>query len=406
MPSCKASRFSNAIFHAIFFSAILFSGSKLAAADGGLGDDFYNGNTRLEYRFFATKGAAGSAELRKLYDQGKWEELVRSVIDKSYVVDTYYFYLGRAAEELGAPKAAQIYFKLSAESSLSYLNKCTNGGLWNSCAGFNVQEEVQKKLVAAINKTGKERRWGAGDGPHVEVLVKTKPSSIEQILKAGVAEEESRRKSKFETEQEYKARVGRNHPEYFVVKRLVTDESGKCPASYEHERQVYRVDQCLAVTDKDPFSKQIESGDSFVLANMVDKRKIERNLVKTYFLNANFVWSEALSITRDEAKSLDSDLMVGVVFKGFEKEESCSLCQQRKNNEALERFVNLANEVSKIKSTSAGSASFDSDWKNLAFKEGFIVENWDYRITPEKIKRFVVFRGSNFRVVYDIYFDD
>ncbi|HEY0584903.1 MAG TPA: hypothetical protein VGD52_02120 [Pseudoduganella sp.] len=56
-------------------------------ASTSLSNEFKAGSLKLEYSMFG-KGASGADDLKKLYDNKNWDELVKSVVSKRFVVNT------------------------------------------------------------------------------------------------------------------------------------------------------------------------------------------------------------------------------------------------------------------------------------------------------------------------------
>ena len=83
-----------------------------------LAADFLNGRIELTCQLLCP-GAMGweAARLHEIYDRGNWEQLSREVIRIGYPSDLSYYYLGRAAEGLGATPAARAYYTKVLEMS-------------------------------------------------------------------------------------------------------------------------------------------------------------------------------------------------------------------------------------------------------------------------------------------------
>jgi hypothetical protein len=79
--------------------------------------------------------------LRGLYANKLWGELAVAVARVGYTSDLSYFYLGRAAEEMGNLKAAETYFRFA----LAATSRC-NGWLLNGCDGAKLPAEAASGL--------------------------------------------------------------------------------------------------------------------------------------------------------------------------------------------------------------------------------------------------------------------
>jgi predicted aspartyl protease len=99
---------------------------------------FLNGDVRLDCNLPCSfKFGWNLPDIQKLYEAGKWQELAERVYTIGFNEDIAYFYLGRAAEELNKPKAAEIYYLLSQSAS-----KC----VLSACSVFSFPESSNKRL--------------------------------------------------------------------------------------------------------------------------------------------------------------------------------------------------------------------------------------------------------------------
>lgn len=87
------------------------------------------------------------ATLKGLYQNRVWQELAVAVAHVGYNADLAYFYLGRAAEETGSPRAAELYFRLA----LATASKC-DGWLLNGCDGVKLPAEAAAALARVAAK--------------------------------------------------------------------------------------------------------------------------------------------------------------------------------------------------------------------------------------------------------------
>jgi hypothetical protein len=92
--------------------------SVSVAQDNNSTSDFLQGKVRLTCDGFFCASSAGLNlnGLANLYAKEKWQELADKIIDIGYQNDLYYFYLGRAAEELRSIESAKIYYNLAIVS--------------------------------------------------------------------------------------------------------------------------------------------------------------------------------------------------------------------------------------------------------------------------------------------------
>lgn len=86
---------------------------------------FLNGETRLDCTLLCSmKFGTNLPDMHQLYLQQRWHELSSKVIEIGFNQNIAYYYLGRAAEGLGKPKAAEIYYLLSESAPRCLLNGC------------------------------------------------------------------------------------------------------------------------------------------------------------------------------------------------------------------------------------------------------------------------------------------
>lgn len=97
---------------------------------------FESGDARLNCELSCAGAWGMSREKSKnLYEQGLWKDLAIQVSKVGHKSDQSYFYLGRAAEELGHLEAARTYYKLGLISF-----KCS--GFINNCDGLVLPREI------------------------------------------------------------------------------------------------------------------------------------------------------------------------------------------------------------------------------------------------------------------------
>ncbi|NJN00772.1 MAG: hypothetical protein HC793_04140 [Aquincola sp.] len=87
------------------------------------------------------------ATLKGLYTNQLWGELAVGVARVGYTSDLAYFYLGRAAEELGKLRAAETYYRLA----LAATARC-DGWLINSCDGVRLPNEATAALARVTTR--------------------------------------------------------------------------------------------------------------------------------------------------------------------------------------------------------------------------------------------------------------
>jgi hypothetical protein len=80
-----------------------------------------------------------------LTTQSRWAELSVLLTTTNYSSDLSYYFLGRAAEGLGSPRAAVHYYE-SAKAELNGKRSCEAIGL---CRGLNIPALIDAELAAA-----------------------------------------------------------------------------------------------------------------------------------------------------------------------------------------------------------------------------------------------------------------
>lgn len=372
----------------LLIGMMTLSGS-LAAEPGKLKREFYTGEIRLTKSMFDSS-AFGRDELRALYKNGEWEKLVSTVISKRAAWDTYYFYLGRAAEELGYKRAALTYYELAINSDK--YKKCDMSSMINLCDGFKFPDAAQAR-IDQLTVTD-EKFWELDKAPLLSDLTKIAPEPIDVMAKK--PDQASFVRSKFETDEEFAHRKASAQQSYFLAAPLVTKDGGKCASQYDHAGGYYLIQKCLMFSDSVPVLRLEEAGDKFSLANAYDKREIQRVIYRSYSVLSGLTWSGKYKLSRDEAAKLDPDLMVGIVFSKKISSARCDICESRE-------LADASSELADVLSKTSGrrSANSNSGWKDQAFKEGTLEEYWEHKIVPKDISKIYVYRKSDMRVIYE-----
>jgi len=89
--------------------------------------------------------SAGDAT-RDFYANQQWAELASNVLRINFKMDINYYYLGRAAEAIGAYRAAGVYYKeaLKLSSSEEPDDRCATRKDW--CSGVDLASDVPRRL--------------------------------------------------------------------------------------------------------------------------------------------------------------------------------------------------------------------------------------------------------------------
>ena len=121
-------------------------GSKFAdnKVPEGIMESFQKGDIRLECTLgCAFRWGSNRREIKGLYNDGLWRELAMRVIKIGHQSELSYFYLGRAAEEMGYLTAAENYYKLSITSL-----KCA--GFLNVCNGIDLPRSLSDNEIGDL----------------------------------------------------------------------------------------------------------------------------------------------------------------------------------------------------------------------------------------------------------------
>lgn len=350
-----------------------------------LTEKFLDGELRLSYSFFG-QGASGATKAKLLYDAKKWQELAIYVADQGSVLDIYYFYLGKAAEGLNRPKAAEAYYRLALESVRS--DGCASVAIYNPCQGIDVTKEAR---VALADLTALEPQawvfYSWVDAPKVSDVLRHAPIRVTDLVKAPTVEPT---KGRFETDDEFAARSA-NRSGTVVGFRLNTSSDSNCKTKYSHSEGTYYFSRCVAVTPNSPVDTVIETVEPIRLSNAYDSRLVTRKIITRYIFKIRLAVDGKLAISRDLAEQLDADLMVGLVIDGHKLESSCLPCEERKEDDKREKNIKELNSLTESVSAlnnkrSSAQIAFSGGWKERAFRDGEITDEWSINIAPEKIR--------------------
>jgi len=133
-------------------------------SDQQLLDSLADGSAQLAtlglFSGYSEAWSEGSAvrNLRGLYDTRAWRQLAVDVMRIGSGSDLSWFYLGRAAEELGHPEAALTYYRKSNESAE---RKGISGCIGATCSGFEFPEDSLARIEVLTQELDrKEQRVG------------------------------------------------------------------------------------------------------------------------------------------------------------------------------------------------------------------------------------------------------
>lgn len=108
-------------------------------------DDFATGRIELTCQIPCIWADTQQRErMAELYKIGRWEALVRLVIETGWDIDRNHYFLGRAAEQLGAPEAAMAYYRRAIMQLQRGQCRIYSG---NVCVGIDVPRRANERLA-------------------------------------------------------------------------------------------------------------------------------------------------------------------------------------------------------------------------------------------------------------------
>lgn len=226
----------------------------------------------------------------------------------------------------------------------------------------------------------KNTQWDLDKAPTISEVISIPLDSAETVAKLAFEYTYNieRKKDKFESDESFKNRVSNTPPlkKAFLAMPLRTYN---CTA-YDFATKMYSI-SCEGFRPTTELSTKSEVTGSMKLSNAYASRDVEMTkLSRTYLSMAEDAVGK-LSMSSDEAKAIDRDLMIGVVFNvqgGDFKPDGCG-----------------KSEMTFLDSKSC---------KETGFKSGLAVETWDTVIIPKDMLEMVVFtKSSNKVLIHKIY---
>lgn len=162
------------------------------------------------------------------------------------------------------------------------------------------------------------------NAPKLDAVVKQPVADISKVyLNAWYASAE-KTKEKFESDGEFQARVEKASKidNAFIVKNL---ETNKC-TNYDFKTGSYDIN-CWGIKPSNLLMTKSKS-ESKIVANKYRTRKVDVVQKDNYYLAANVFVKQRLSVSVEDAKKLDSDLMVGVLIKPADTSSKRSGCSE------------------------------------------------------------------------------
>jgi hypothetical protein len=183
-----------------------------------------------------------------------------------------------------------------------------------------------------------------------------------------------------------------------LVPKIVKFSGDRCPATAS--RQSPCPQDSTSAKTAIPTLVETTDGEPIVLSNAFDQRKVRRVMYRQYQLAAAISWSAEYKLSAQEAAALEPELLAGIEVAGLEVKAECSSCDMR---DSMDKLDSLSESLASI--TGKRRQVNTNGWKDKAFKTGVVDEFWNYSLHPTKVVRFVVFRKSDRRVLYERIFN-
>ena len=132
---------------------------------------FNTGNAQLDCRISCISTVMSALpRLKVLHDTGHWKQLALETQGIGFGNDLTWYYLGRAAEELNAIEAAEIYYKISIENTNSK-HRCKK----RLCNGHQFPHDTSKRLSHLKSSVG--NNYSTKHLPRHSLYVNVEPAS-------------------------------------------------------------------------------------------------------------------------------------------------------------------------------------------------------------------------------------
>ena len=213
--------------------------------------------------------------------------------------------------------------------------------------------------------------WELDKAPLLSEIITVPVEKIEDVAsRATVATFQKSTKEKFETDDMFKVRVANMPPikNAFVVMPLRTYEC----TSYDFPTKTYKV-SCPGFRLATELANGVKTTGSTKLANAYASRDVEFVERSSYYLSAQADAVFTLAMSSEDAKKIDNDLMIGLVFS-----------------------------IQSADYDLGGCGKYDSDdkiCKESAFKSGMFVQSMKYKVIPNELLDVVIFKKSDQRVI-------
>lgn len=297
----------------------------------------------------------------------------------------------------------------SADESLDSSPAFTLPAVKNSF--FSNNDSVQATLTFDIDsirvkrQRSKERQrsWELETAPHLSEFVNTEIVKMPEFValrSKSMPQKISR--DKFETDEEYNARK-KKLSSVFVYLDLTTTEESRCKSNYLHGESIYKL-SCRFDGEDQAITTYRSQGEALVLSNAYDQRTISRVMYNKVFMPLTFEWVAEYRLDKNVARALDNDLAIGFLGESsIDVKASCALCESRDRQDASDRTLDNINKLSESMSVLTGRPRSytprSKGWKDDAFREGSILEDWNYVIDAGSIRSLIIFKKSDKKVL-------
>jgi hypothetical protein len=224
---------------------------------------------------------------------------------------------------------------------------------------------------AIVYESVKVDLWTLDKAPLLSDVISMPVEKIEDVASRATLETfEKSRKAKFETDAMFQARVSNMPPmkNAFVVMPLQTYEC----TSYDFAIKIYKV-SCPGFRLATELANVSKITGSTKLANAYASRDVEFVESSSYYLSAQADAVFSLAMSSEDAKKIDNDLMIGLVFGVKSADYDLGGCSKYNSDDKI--------------------------CKDSAFKSGMFVQSMKYKVIPSELLDVVVFRKSDQRVI-------
>jgi len=220
-----------------------------------------------------------------------------------------------------------------------------------------------------------QKVWSLQEAPNLSDVIKTPITDvIPTAKKLSKQYFLASTKEKFETDEAFKLRQlesGKKGLEkLFFVKKL---DTYKC-TNYDFKKNVYDI-SCKGFSATDEIAFETKETGKTTLANAYTSREVVLNESDFYYLSAYANARTILSISSEEAKAIDKDIMIGIVVSIDAVKRDFSGCNQAD--------LTFGNEIC----------------KSVGFKLGSVSYRNTYTLIPKAISDVVIYLKSNNKVL-------